>query len=59
MNVVFQVASNEDFIITFENNYMRSILQFLDSSIEDEARTAIGYFVRQHSDNTDVPQIEL
>lgn len=36
---------------------MSSILQFFDSAIEDEARTAfliVGYFVRQHSKNTTV-----
>ncbi|KAM3726352.1 Importin subunit [Dirofilaria immitis] len=56
LDVVFEVVSNEDSIITFENSYVEIILQFFDSAIEDEARAAffiVGYFVKQHSNNTD------
>ncbi|OZC09947.1 hypothetical protein X798_03053 [Onchocerca flexuosa] len=55
MDVVFEVVSNEDFIINFENSYLEIILQFFNSAIEDEAKAAfsiVGYFVKQHSNNT-------
>uniref|UniRef100_A0A8R1TUA5 Uncharacterized protein n=1 Tax=Onchocerca volvulus TaxID=6282 RepID=A0A8R1TUA5_ONCVO len=55
LDVVFEVVSNEDFIIIFENSYLAIILQFFDSAIEDEAKAAlsiVGYFVKQHSKNT-------
>ncbi|KAL3982110.1 Armadillo/beta-catenin-like repeat family protein [Acanthocheilonema viteae] len=55
LNIVIEIARNKDVVVTFEHNYVNSIFQFLDSTIEFEAASAffiVGYFVKQHNSNT-------